>query len=942
MTFLETIIRETDLLSKQDTSGILYLFPNKRACVHFSHALAKLQQKPIWAPAIQSLSEFLQNRTQRQPGTPLLLAHVLYGEYRQLVTSDETFDGFYPWGTMLLRDFDEADRYLLPMDRLLTAIKDIKDIEQAFQPDLTDYEAFAAFWSTFSSDPLPGMQQKFMHIWEQLRPLYYSFQERLAERGLMYEGALYRELAEDTGWVAQLPYEKVYLCGFNALSPAEIRIFTALTESGKGDILWDADTWYVDNPQHEAGHFLRQHFSKHFSRPQSPWLHQSLTDESKEIKVVSAPLHTGQAQVAASILEEWAVASDFQPERTAVVLADESGLFPLLSALPSTIPHLNVTMGYPVRHSFAFDFLLQIMQLHTQGIAGTHSMKYRHTQVMALLRHPFTVYLAKEAALSLGKRIEEEKKLYPTAAFLVEGQEGLLRLMFQQPGGANDLLMSMTTITLLLHDELESATDHLSLESDFLLALHLQLQQLSDLILEENMAIDLPALQRLMQHVLSGMVLPFEGEPILGLQVMGMLETRALDFDRLLILSVNEGSLPIGSRHHSFLPYQVRKGFGLPTFEQQDGIMAYHFYRLLQRAKQVALVYNNVPGSLSDGEPSRYLLQLDMETPPAVHLLKENRPIPAQFSEERTISIAKDTFVQEQLSQFLTSAASDKNYLSPSTITSYLTCPLQFYLSRLARLREPDEMDEQVDAAKMGVIFHEAMEAVYKPYTQQPFTRELSQQLSNSWKAALLMKYQEKHNRELIEPEGELLLHYTFLERAGFQIIAKDAVTENLVIEDLESTDFATTLPVSWQGRQAHVRINGSFDRLDRVNGIARIVDYKSGSMLDIKPDKNSQPKDLAGKPAGKGQIQGLIYALMYLDNRKNEDGVRVGFYHLKELQALKELSNTEPLTRDDLQPFQAFLQSVVDEIFNTEVPFGQTTDRKTCEYCTFRELCRR
>ncbi len=941
MTFLETIIRETDLLSQKHTSRILYLFPNKRACVHFSHALAKLQQKPIWAPASQSLSEFLHSRTQRQPGTPLLLAHILYGEYRRLVSANESFDGFYPWGTMLLRDFDEADRHLLPMDRLLTAIKDLKDIEQAFQPDLTDYEAFVSFWSTFSSDPLPEMQQRFMRIWEQLRPLYHSFQERLAERQLIYEGALYRELAEDTGWVNELPYDKVYVCGFNALSPAEIRIFTALTESGKGEILWDADTWYVDNPQHEAGHFLRQHFNKHFSRPQSPWLHQSLTEASKDITVVSAPLHTGQAQVAASILEEWAAASDFQPERTAVVLADESGLFPLLSALPATIPHLNVTMGYPVRHSFAFDFLLQITQLHTQAIAGKQSVKYRHTQVLALLRHPFTLYLAKEAALSLVTRIEDDKKLYPSAEFLTEGQEGLLRLLFQQPAGAHELLISMTTVTLLLYDELETATDHLSLERDFLLALHKQLQQLSDLMQEENMEVDLPALQRLMQHVLSGMVLPFEGEPILGLQVMGMLETRVLDFDRLLILSVNEGSLPAGSRHHSFLPYQVRKGFGLPTFEQQDGIMAYHFYRLLQRSRQVALVYNNVPGSLSDGEPSRYLLQLEMETPPAVNLRKENRPIPARFSKEPVISIAKDTFVQEQLSQFLTTATGD-SFLSPSTITSYLTCPLQFYLSRLARLREPDEMDEQVDAAKMGVIFHEAMEAIYKPSQGHPFTKELSQQLSNSWKDALLSKYREKHNRELIEPEGELLLHYTFLERSGTQIIATDGAIEGLVVEALESKDFATTLPISWQGRQAQVRINGSFDRLDRVNGVARIVDYKSGSMLTIKPEKNSQPQSLVGKPESKGQIQGLIYALMYLNNRPNEAGVRVGFYHLKELQELKELSNNAPLTRDDLQPFQDFLQAVVDELFNMEVPFTQTDDRKTCEYCTFRELCRR
>lgn len=958
--FLDHIIRHSGLLEAESevdtqpskgsqplegyTGQVLFLFPNRRAGLHFKKRLAEQLDRPVWAPAVMSLGDFIKRQYKHTIADNLTLVFELFTVYQQTVesASEETFDSFYPWGNMMLRDFDEIDRYLVNARHVFTNVRDLHAIEERFRPELSDYEAFSEFWQTFSNEPITNMQSRFAEIWQKMGKVYYAFREHLAEKRLAYEGMAYQQLAQELDWTEKLPYEKVYCCGFNAMATAELRIFKKLLALDKAEMLWDVDQWYLNNRKHEAGHFLRQNFKHHFPQPDPEWLENRLATDAKQVETIGVPLRTGQAQVAAHRVRELMKDRHFDPEDTVIVLPDEQLLFPLLYALPPELKQFNITMGYPLKHSFTYSFVEALLEMHMESKGKGDNRQYNHRHVVKLLGHPFIEVNGPEAADALAQRIQAENVVFPKADWLRTEQPKLLQLLFEPFDQTADLLSHLRKLLLLISRGLEeNEQSSMPMEQEFLLQFFKLLQRLDDLVGQYDIDLSTDMLYRLIDQMATTNSLPFTGEPLKGLQIMGLLETRALDFKNVILLSANEGLLPATNPMHSYIPYHIRQGFGMPTFDQQDGLFAYNFYRLLQRADNITIVYDTTVGKMSEGELSRFLKQIEYELAEAnsnLQFRKTTANIPPRFTEPREITIPKDPQAMQVLERY---TETGDRYLSPSTLATYITCPLQFYFSKILGLKETEELEEDVDAKKLGDIFHEAMQDLYQEKMGRPLSKEDYDHFRQQLEGKLTEKYRKEYSRAMERPEGKNVLNYHFLKTSAEKLFKIEEQEDNLSITAVETDKFEIPVPIEVDGTKKSIRLNGYFDRLDDRNGMPRIVDYKTGSKVELNSKAIANPEMLFDNADKKANLQGLIYALLYLTHYPNSK-VEVGFYHLKELNKGMKMVSEEPLAKADLKPFEELLMEKIAEIYDPSVPFTQTEHVKNCEYCPFAGICER
>lgn len=937
-TFLQQILQET--ISTASNRRTLYLFPNRRAGLHFKQLLAQEIEQPIWAPTVMSGADFIQ--AQSKPvaiADKLTLLFELYAVYQQVAQAPQPFDAFLPWGSLMLGDFDEADRYVIDGERLFQNVRDLRELEDRFRLTLEEEKAYEDFWHTFSHEPLDQWRAHFAAIWQELGRLYKAFRSHLAEKGLAYEGMAYRKLAGDTGWIDDLPYDHLYICGFNALSTSEKTIFKALQTKLGAVLFWDADTWYLDNPAHEAGHFLRENFNEGFARPTA--IASPLTTLPKTIECVGIPGGHGQILAAVEQLQKWQHSPDFVPEETAIVLGDESLLFPLMYALPMQEIAINITMGYPLQFAYCHSLVSQLAQLQANK-GGRSRSTFNHRLVTQILQHPLVQLTAGESSTVLLQKLQDEKILYPSVEWLQAATDPLLQLIFSPCSDTPAILAYIKQVLLLISNQLATEDGrNMPFEPSFVLQYYKVLQRIEDLLNTYGWGISKDIVYKLLQQIVGLQKLPFSGEPVRGIQVMGLLETRLLDFKRLLVLSTNEGQLPKTNHHHSYIPYGIRKAFGLPTFEQQDGLSAYHFFRLLQRTQQTVLLYNTIPGKMNEGEPSRFLKQLAFEwapiNPDILNFRQELAAIPPVFNKKTPIIIEKNDAIMRQLSGF---AEGGKRYFSASSLNTYITCSLKFYFQQIADIKEPDEMVDEVDAGVLGDIFHEAMKHLYtqgKGTTVNAATLALWEKQVDE---LLLAQYRDKFAGNLQKPTGKNVLNYNYLRTSALAILTQEQALQPFIVKRLEE-EYRS--PFTWNnnGQPFTVQLKGLLDREDERSGMPTILDYKTGSLLDLKGNGVAQPEQLRKNPKKKAIVQGLVYAWLFL--QKNEaEAVEVGFYHLRDLQDGPKWLSKEPLTRAGLEPFVHFLGNLLTEIYDPSIPFTQTTDHKQCGYCPYAAICER
>ncbi len=956
--FLKLVAADLYKHTEGNLAHTAVVFPNKRAGLFFNEYLAQESDSPIWSPAYVSISELFRSLSPWEVGDPVKLVCELYKIFRRETQSTETLDDFYFWGEMLISDFDDADKNKVDTDKLFSNLQDLRNImdDYTFIDDEQE-EAIRQFFQNFSIERRTALKERFISLWDVLGNIYKGFRESLASQNIAYEGMMYRHVIEHLD-VDKLPYEKYVFVGFNVLNKVEHTLFTQLRDAGKAVFYWDYDEFYKrENRQavtHEAGEFIRRNL-RDFPSPLPDELFNNLS-KPKEVHYIASSTENAQARY----LPQWIRNNLTTPEKeTAVVLCNEALLQPVLHSLPAEVKHVNITMGFPLSQTPVYSFLIALLELHTHGF-NFKSGRYTFQSVVTLLKHPYTRQLTGQAEL-LEKELTRDNRFYPLPGELGK-DEFLTRLFTPLSGNLNLCIRLSETLQQVagIYQTNTSGTGDTDafnqLYRESLFKAYTTINRFRTLIEEDELTVQPETFRRLLVKVLSATNIPFHGEPAIGMQVMGVLETRHLDFRHLVLLSVNEGQLPKSGGDSSFIPYNLRKAFGMTTIEHKIAVYAYYFYRLLQRAERITLMYNTSSDGLNRGEWSRFMLQFLIEWP---------HPITRQFLEAgqspqgtSPIIVEKTPDVMRRMQSLFDVRANPKAKFSPSALNYYLDCPLKFYYRYVAGLSAPDEVSAEIDSATFGSIFHYAAEHIYKDLTTHGkviHKEALETLLRNEVK---LQDYVDAAFKELFfhvpqneKPEynGVQLINSAVIARYLKQLLQNDLryAPFTFVASEIEVDE-----PIDIQTPKGVIksRIGGIIDRMDSKDGTLRIVDYKTGGDADTPP--NVESLFVPDKKRSNYVFQTFLYAtilcrkqptmkiapaLLYIHRAATETYspvIQMGEPR-KPKEAVEDFSNYE-------KEYRERLQGLLEEIFHPEKSFTQTETIEKCAYCDFKALCRR
>lgn len=953
--FLKSLANHLFEQHKNEISNLTMVFPNRRAGVFFTSYLNELVTAPLFAPEILTINELFTHHSKWHVADPLSLVFRLYRVYQGLTGSEERFDDFYHWGEMLVNDFDDVDKYLVDASALFVNVTELKEIDLAFDfLDEEHLEHVQHFWQSLTNKGKSENQKTFLKIWQALNEIYTSFKEILEEEGIAYEGMVYRELATKLrdGVPGLLGDRHYVFAGFNALNRCEESLFSYLRDQQQASFYWDYDTYYLRDTAQEAGLFMRKNLVN-FPQQEAISSVEAFRQKSKKTRVIEVSSQVSQAQVAAHELES-SYTESTKFDDIAVVLCDEELLLPVLGAIPKPYEHVNVTMGFPLKSTPAYSFILQLIALQRNVKVDHGEVKFYFKDVQPLLNHQLVATIEPENARVLSSHITLNNRIYISPDEL--GLSDFLKQVFTFPFGIaalSEYFLGLIREVFLLLKTKESSGES-ELFQEYLFQFYLSVNRLKDIlendgarIFGKNEFMHRETYFRFLQHYLQRLSIPYEGEPLLGLQVMGILETRTLDFEKLIILSMNDGVMPKTSPSGSFIPYNLRRGFGLPSIEEQNAMYAYYFYRLLQRAGDITFVYNSSSEGLSTGEKSRYLYQLEMESD--LEVVQQSVGFDISTIMGESITVEKTERVMAPLEAYLTG----ERVLSPSAIDKFLACPLQFYFRYCARLHEPDEVTEEVDARIFGNLFHESMEMLYQPFLSKEILKEDIEHLRHdeelierAIKAAFKKNFFKGIGADKITLTGRNWLVFEIVRKYVKQVLVLDEARAPFVVSGLEQKVKAW-LPIN-QG-ETKVLVGGSIDRVDgRKNGF-EILDYKTGQ-ADLSFATLNDLFDTTKKNRNKAALQTLIYSWVMEKNHPGVPSVVPGIYYLRGIFE----DNFQPMVRcksDGNEPvnyvsrkeaFQELLINTLERLFDRSLPFEQTEHEETCTHCPYREICRK
>ena len=963
--FLLEFAEKIYLRHKRDLENVTVVFPNRRAALYFRKYLSTLLDKPAFSPSLLTIEDFFSSLSPLRVGERLNLVNKLHHVYSRIVygtgTPAGSLDEFFFWGEMLLRDFDEIDRYMISANHLFRDLSNQKELDAVFDY-LTDEqrEFLEAFWSTFDANASSN-KEKFLQIWEKLGAVYSEFRHELLAENLAYEGMLHRDVAERMA-KGEITFNKnssgpLYFAGFNALTMAEERILSYQVLSHGAEMVWDIDEYYVNNQRQEAGRFFRDYkdhavLGKTFDlQPPSNFI------RSKKISLFGAAQPIGQAKLMAQLLKDDLASST--PEDTIIVLPDERLLMPVLHGISGYVDKLNVTMGFPLSSTPLFNMIELMVDLQL-SYKKDH---FNHRPVVALLGHPYLIAADAPSAHAKRKDILFKNWVHVPQGYLATTVE-LHRKVFSSPlhdAGVSTLDVMIDYLREIIQEigQLNNISD---LDREYCFHFIRLLNKMGEVFVSDLQDRERPTEEprhreslrsflRLFRQVVKSEKIPFRGEPLKGLQVMGVLETRNLDFKNVYILSLNEGAFPSFGSTSSYIPYNIRKAYGLPTVEQQDSIYAYLFYRMIQRAENVFLFYNSETDDLGQGEMSRYLQQLLFESGLTIDkktLFNELRPLQVQ-----DLAVTKDESVFNELANYCLGSPAAKS-LSPSALNDYLECRLKFYMKYVARIREPREVEEDLDARVLGNFVHQVMEAFYLEIIDQKGDATITADDFNGREIRIrrLIDKAFRKNYNLDETtevvyEGQRLVVREIVKRFVDRIIEIDKDYAPFRMEALERRDLKYQVTVGNHGRPV-VLLGGSIDRADRKEDTIRVIDYKTGkdqlSFTDV-----SSLFDREGK-RNKAAFQTFLYTLIYKKNLSVSSQLkfvpglmnRINLFNEDFVFSLKHgnryLDDATPMLGD----FEDRLAGLLDEMFDPAVPFDQTKNLETCQFCPYSQVCYR
>jgi hypothetical protein len=962
------------------------VFPNRRAGLFLMKHLAAKAGKPLWAPRSVTINELFNDSSRHTIASTENLVFELYRLYRALAKTEETFDNFYFWGEMLLNDFDDVDKYLVDARALFTNISDLHAIDEKFgglTPE--QMEVIKQFVENFRAGSDSDQKRDFEFTWSLLFPLYESFRELLATKGLAYEGMVFRgvvtSLSSDTPPEGILnEYEQYHFIGFNALNNCEKKLLSFLKKSGKARFYWDIEDNMYFREDPKAGFFIRPNIGqfgqdliwsaggddkgiRHSQSSSSTCSNGGSTGPGNDIdaigrttktgigkiRIIDIPSDTGQAKLLPNLLESLnIVAKAGEHHRTAVILADENLLPAVLSSIPPVVTDINVTMGYPFSMTVVYSLLRALLDLQERPYNYGNKILYDYRKVMPVLSNPLVVRSAGAAAAEKAAGLIKRNAALVPATYFDDNEflSSLFKLTDDAVSLCNYLRSNFLTITTALSNTDDEAAEKDPLTPEFLYRANQVLNRLEPILSDQTVTITRETFIRLADRIFREIKVPFRGEPLRGIQIMGLLESRALDFDNLIILSANEGVMPKSSAGASYIPYNLREVFGLPTINHQDSIYSYYFTRLCSRAKQMIFVYNSSPEGLRTGEMSRFLLRIKYSPDFSPEYLSaytrmNQRPLVPEVREraENDIVALEKRYLSGE----------ESSSLSPSAINTWLNCSMKFYYAYVCDLREADRITAGIDPAKFGTILHEVVSKIYEPFTGQIVS------------SATISKIAADHlaNTAIIDDVlGRVYYGGTGAPVTGTGLLTADIVAmylkKVLNIDDklapftmvsLEES-YKRALSINYGGSERELFLGGKIDRIDERGGIRRLIDYKTGSAgLEVRsPDDLFETDKYNLNDAA---TQTLIYCVIMSD--------KVGYERLRPvIYALRSGSGGDFDDRltiagspvDDFslisERFTELLKATMTQMFDRNHPFIKTTVKVRCGYCPYRKLCQR
>lgn len=958
--YMETFLKQVahDLYNKTEGNftKVAIVFPNKRASLFFNEYLAQESDRPIWSPTYVSISELFRQSSDLSIADPIKLVCDLYKVFQKATGSKETLDDFYFWGEMLIADFDDADKNMADTHALFSNLKDLNELMDNYDfLEEGQKEALSQFFHNFSINQVTELKQRFISMWNVLGDIYTEYKALLESQSIAYEGMLYRQVIEQLD-VEALPYNKYIFVGFNVLNKVEHTLFKKLNEAGKAMFYWDYDTFYLNKTPHEAGEFIRRNLRDFPSELPASFFDN--LNQPKEVTFIESPTENGQVRYLPQWIRENLTS---QEKETAVVLCNEALLQPVLHALPDNVKHINITMGFPLSQTPAYSFVNALMELHTSGY-NPNNGRYLFAEVISVLKHPYTRQLSPEAE-KLEQNLTRDNRFYPLPSELK--QDNVLELLFTPRRNNLDLCSMLSEalkeVAVIYQQQAASHSDAFDqLYRESLFKTYTLVNRFHTLIESKELNVQAGTFQRLLTRVMSSSSIPFHGEPAIGMQVMGVLETRNLDFRHLIMLSVNEGQLPKAGGDSSFIPYNLRKAFGMTTIDHKIAVYAYYFYRLMQRAEKVTLVYNTATDGINRGELSRFMLQFLIEW--GYPVLRKQLEAAQSPQDSTPIIIEKTPDVMERMKSVFDIRNNPKTLISPSALNCYLDCPLKFYYKYVALLSAPDEVTADIDSAKFGSIFHYAAEHIYKDLTAHGklISKENLETLLKD--EVRLQTYVDNGFKELFFnlPQNEQP-EYNGIQLINSAVIVK--YIQQLLRNDLRYAPFTfvgseqrifENIEIYTPTGDIQSRIGGIIDRIDSKGESLRIVDYKTGG--DADTPANVQSLFIPDKKRSNYVFQTFLYASIVCKKlREKNDSRLVAPALLYIHRAASE--NYSPVIqmgepRKPKEPVDNFaqyegdfrenLKTLLEDIFNPDISFTQTEIEDKCAYCDFRALCKK
>ena len=938
-----------------DIRKFTFVFPNRRAGLFFRKYLMEIIERPIFSPEIITVTVCFFNASTRKMADRTAELFRLYRIYRKISRTSEDFDAFGFWGEMLLADFNDVDKYRVDASKLFKNVTELKEIDWSAEY-LTEEQqkAIRHFWNHFLPTIDSKTKEEFIAIWKVLLPLYEQFTAELLSENTATEGMIFREVTELLKKNETPEYftgKNFVFVGFNALTKTEQTLFVELQKRGQADFYWDYEAEELRDVDNQASLFYKANTNQFPSKLQIESKSTRLSEKSFEL--IAIPSAVGQTKEVYNLLAELYPENSSEKEwiTTAVVLPDEGLLVPLLHSIPENIENVNITMGFPLKASPVSGLMENIFEL--QRRINSRGQFY-HLVVSALLNHQYINTLCSNDAGNILQQMIKTNSVYVEGA--VFEQNDILKTIFRKknsPAEFIDYLLEVLQTLNLAWQHIANETGKHTLECDFLYQYYLTINRIREVMKsagEFEMSLD--TLIRLIRQLITGITIPFEGEPLNGLQVMGMLETRGLDFENLIICSFNEGVFPKKASSNSFIPNNLRRAFEMPTFEYQDAISAYNFYRLIQRTKRIYFLYDNRSEGMQTGEVSRFAHQLHYHY--GVDFKQINISYDVSIQPESTITVHKSPEVLDKLNAYLMDG-DEARALSASSLITYLLCPLKFYFTQIEGIKEQDEVQETLDGGNFGTILHDTMALLYEPYKGKFLEKSTLDDIrkndfhidSTINRAFAKSFYKQKQGAdEPVELEGKNLLDARVIKNYIKQILKVDAERAPFKYLDGER-------PVKMQfpilAGAKNVNLKGFIDRLDEKEGALRILDYKTSKSDKLAFDSPDSLFLRSSEKLPRAIFQTFVYSLIALDEMGDRTIVPeimkiTDLYSSDFTSSIQDKSSNSAIDdfNDYKEDFTVKLTELIEEVFNPDIPFSQCDEVNNCKYCSFINICRR